>query len=116
MLEKNLGRDIAKYYDGGYTMENSNGQKPIRHSYQARIIINQLTVAYLNNRAPSFEVTVDSQHKLNSHSSVFVFKAAKVIPGVKSYYSDFSLIVRHYLLTTLKYPGLRRYYTTCNCM
>lgn len=39
LLEKNLGRDIAKYYDGGYTMENSNGQKPIRHTYQARAII-----------------------------------------------------------------------------
>jgi hypothetical protein len=97
-------------------MENSNGQKPISHTYQARSIINQLTVAYLNTRAPTFDVTVESQHNLNTHSSVFVFKSPTIIPGVKSYYSDFSLLGRHYLLTTPLYPGLRRYYTTCNCM
>lgn len=62
MLEKNLGRDIAKYFDGGYTMENSSGQKPIRHTYQARAIIDQLTVAYLNNRAPTFDVTLEEMH------------------------------------------------------
>ena len=25
LIEKNVGRDIAKYFDGGYHMENSNG-------------------------------------------------------------------------------------------
>ena len=40
LLEKNIGRDVSKYFDGGYIMENSGGHenaictpKPCNHSF-----------------------------------------------------------------------------------
>ena len=40
LINKNVGRDISKYFDGGYVMENGSflskgiwAQKPWRHSF-----------------------------------------------------------------------------------
>lgn len=40
LIEKNIGRDISKYFDGGYQMENNKGLLPFTHSNVARKIVN----------------------------------------------------------------------------
>lgn len=51
VLQHNVGRDISKFFYGGYTLENSSG-KPYTHSNIAWIIVNGLQVAILNKSAP----------------------------------------------------------------
>ena len=47
LLDFHVGRDISKYFYGGYVLENGTGLKPHRHSNVARMIVNDLTVAKL---------------------------------------------------------------------
>ena len=46
LLQQTLGRDISKYFYGGYSLEPQT-VSPHRHSDQARQIVNSLTVARL---------------------------------------------------------------------
>eukprot|EP00347_Sterkiella_histriomuscorum_P018766 403344262 len=47
VIDKNVGRDISKFFDGGYTLENKAGVKPCNHSFQARMIVNSLAIGQL---------------------------------------------------------------------
>ena len=47
LLDFHVGRDIGKYFYGGYVLENGTGLKPCRHSNVARMIVNDLAVAKL---------------------------------------------------------------------
>ena len=58
LIEKNIGRDIGKYFDGGYQMENNRGLKPWTHTYQSRRIIERLAIGYLIGPAPTFEAQI----------------------------------------------------------
>ena len=48
VLEHNVGRDISKFFHGGYSLDGNSGSNPAkghRHSNYARIIVNQLACA-----------------------------------------------------------------------
>lgn len=45
LIEKNIGRDISKYFHGGYSYEPLLGAKNHAHSNYARTIVNSLIVA-----------------------------------------------------------------------
>ena len=45
MLEKNNGKDISKYFHGGYSFEPLQGAANHKHSNYAREIVNSLIVA-----------------------------------------------------------------------
>jgi cytochrome b involved in lipid metabolism len=48
VLKQNIGRDVSKYFYGGYSLEGNLGAAPAqgyRHSNYARIIVNQLAIA-----------------------------------------------------------------------
>ncbi len=47
LIKKNIGRDIGKYFDGGYLMENNKGLTPFTHSYQSRFIVEKLAIGFL---------------------------------------------------------------------
>jgi hypothetical protein len=42
-----MGRDISKFFYGGYALENRNGLKPYNHSNLARVTANSLVVGRL---------------------------------------------------------------------
>lgn len=54
LIDSTVGRDVSKYFYGGYKMENNkhNMDGPYRHSMSARKIVQGLIVARLNNPAP----------------------------------------------------------------
>ncbi|TNV80991.1 hypothetical protein FGO68_gene3814 [Halteria grandinella] len=112
-LQANIGRDIAKFFDGGYSMES--GVNPVNHSYQALRVFDKLTIGYLNNQAVQSEAKIASYLYLNKHTAIIKFSTPKVVQGMKSYYSRFKDHGRHFQLA---FPKLKivRYYTTCNCM
>ena len=51
VIEQNIGRDVSKFFHGGYSMEPSNKQKPYRHSNMARVAANQMIIGTLHRPA-----------------------------------------------------------------
>ncbi len=48
LLSYNIGRDISKFFYGGYQLENYTGRNTVQnHSGIARTIVNKLVVARL---------------------------------------------------------------------
>ena len=45
LLDFHVGKDVSKYFYGGYVLENGTGLKPYRHSNVARMIVNDIIVA-----------------------------------------------------------------------
>jgi len=48
-LEHNIGRDISKFFHGGYTLEFTQKLHTYKHSSDARRLANKLIVARLDN-------------------------------------------------------------------
>ena len=48
LIDYNIGRDISKYFYGGYVMEHSSGIKPTKHSNVAKSIVNGLIIGKIN--------------------------------------------------------------------
>jgi len=44
VINHNIGRDISKFFYGGYTLENYEGLKPYTHSNIARTVVNTIIV------------------------------------------------------------------------
>lgn len=51
-LNHNIGRDVSKYFHGGYSLENINPVKNWRHSSDARMIVNSLIIGRFIDEAP----------------------------------------------------------------
>ena len=46
-LKANIGRDVSKYFYGGYSLENINKVDPHTHSTAARRLVDKFAIAYL---------------------------------------------------------------------
>jgi cytochrome b involved in lipid metabolism len=44
-LDHNIGKDVSKFFYGGYSMENESGLAPHTHSNDARKALNTLVFA-----------------------------------------------------------------------
>lgn len=58
LIDHNIGRDISKFFYGGYLLENGQGMKPHTHSNVATHIINSLVIARLETKGKSFNARV----------------------------------------------------------
>jgi cytochrome b involved in lipid metabolism len=47
-LEHNIGRDVSKFFYGGYALENENKMEAHTHSNTARKVVNSLIKYRLN--------------------------------------------------------------------
>lgn len=54
VINQNIGRDITKFFYGGYQLENASKMKPYFHSNIARSVVNGLIIGRLNLKAPKF--------------------------------------------------------------
>jgi stearoyl-CoA desaturase (delta-9 desaturase) len=59
LLEQNLGRDISKFFYGGFTTENINKVKPYNHSLDARKAVNRLSIGRLVEKVPKRLMVID---------------------------------------------------------
>ncbi len=51
VLMHNIGRDVSKFFHGGYSLEDNMGRKPAQgymHSSLARMVVNDLAIATYN--------------------------------------------------------------------
>lgn len=55
LLQANIGRDISKYFYGGYQMENYSPVSTLHnHTNIARYVVNTLAIARLERHVPRF--------------------------------------------------------------
>eukprot|EP00347_Sterkiella_histriomuscorum_P019560 403341168 len=116
VIAQNVGRDITKFFYGGYQMENYGNQKPYFHSNVARAVVNQLIIGKLNIKAPKFIIQAVGKYPLNSSTTCFVFRSHTKVPGISKYYGDIQMIGKHYLISSLDQFVIRRQYTITNCL
>ena len=52
-LYQNIGRDVSKFFHGGYSLENKSKVPEHRHSNDARMIVNDLIIGKFESSSPS---------------------------------------------------------------
>jgi cytochrome b involved in lipid metabolism len=74
LINFHIGRDISKYFYGGYVLEHSSGMKPINHSNIARYIVNRLIIGKINKDSHTFESPITHSCAINSNTKVLAMK------------------------------------------
>jgi hypothetical protein len=121
-LQRSVGRDISKYFYGGFYILGENGsQEPHRHSLKAFGIAKRMVVARLAGQDFASEVTVAriaKKIKDNQTTDTFCFETLDRSPDLKfsKFFEDNSVMGYHYLLSASSDPFTFRQYTVCNAM
>ncbi|CDW80902.1 cytochrome b5-like heme steroid binding domain containing protein [Stylonychia lemnae] len=119
-LEANIGRDVSKFFYGGYSLENYTKLPPLHtHSNMARYIVNGLIVAQLDNLATSqvANMRIKSSNNVNKLTQTIIFEREdNQQVGFQRYFKDIQMIGRHYLVRSIKNKQVKRHYTVANCM
>jgi len=106
-LANNIGRDISKFFYGGYSLENTNKVGQHLHSNDAIKIVNHLQIGILVDEAKVRLMKVDSvDRRATKSGSIKTFKFTDVPEGDnygkmvdgKCSINNISQIGRHYLL------------------
>jgi hypothetical protein len=117
VLRHNIGRDVSKFFYGGYSMENKNFPKPFTHSNMARKVVNSIIVGTLEAKAPEGVYKIIERAKVNDSTHTITFKSVSDVPSkARLFYKDLSMIGKHFLIRDVKKPRVRRHYTISNCM
>lgn len=54
LIDFHIGRDVSKFFYGGYVLENQSGMTPHTHSNVARSIVNRIAIAKLIEPSETF--------------------------------------------------------------
>ena len=117
-LTHNYGRDITKFFIGGYQMVNKQGKWPHTHSKFALDIVKSLVVGVLDGqtlvREELFRLT--SKSPVNQGTATFTFTTVDNEPVVncKNWYGDPAMVGRHFLVYCVRTPNVKRQYTICS--
>lgn len=126
-LIHNIGRDISKYYYGGYSLEGNGGARPAKghtHTTYADRIIKELAIArYLDSRQVATtrcRVREDLTQSINTTTKLIVFENCENdnegVVNFKTHYPNNNFLANHFLITDLKRNNIARHYTICNTM
>jgi cytochrome b involved in lipid metabolism len=69
-LQHNIGRDVCKFFYGGYSLENTNEMKPWVHTNNARKALNTLIMATFKQETPTRPMIVESTNTANESGSI----------------------------------------------
>lgn len=75
LIKQNIGRDISKFFYGGYVLSNYKGAKPYNHSNFARLQVNSMIIGILEKKIDSSSFKIQEVSKVNDLTSTFVFKS-----------------------------------------
>jgi len=142
-LVQNVGRDISKFFYGGYSLENNLGPKPSRghsHSNYAKMIVNDLVVAVYEKSIQTQISECYSDLKLTemwneSTGTVYLKTLDQTkVANFRSFFPGLEFIGKHYKVrafnnfnfdastSKLSYKimekklDVERHYTICNVM
>ena len=83
VIQHNAGRDISKFFFGGYSLENYPGAKGHNHSNFARMIANDLAIANLQMDIPVstniVRINNEKCHNVNKSTKTFFLEADSVV-------------------------------------
>ncbi len=79
VLERNVGRDISKFFYGAFVFENTGGRRPHLHSNFARKAVHSLIIGHLWQKAKTTKGNICEKQKVNDDIAVFIFKTGKSI-------------------------------------
>lgn len=84
-LRQNIGRDVSKYFHGGYSMENISKVDNHRHSRDAQMIVNALTIGrYVDKAETKMMKVAGVDRKANKAGTCQTFKWKEVKRSVTS--------------------------------
>lgn len=98
VLTANIGRDISKFFYGGYQYENFKGKNDIHtHSAEARALCQEMVIGVLEkNYASEFSAKLSQvSEQVGTATNTFIFKSNEARVGVQTYYSDINMIGKH---------------------
>lgn len=101
LLNKNVGRDISKYFHGGYAYEPISGAANHAHSNYARKIVNSLIVARYVGKRDSAIMSTKVSSPVSSGISTFTMQVrgqSKLPTQFKNFYSDLDFVGKHFLV------------------
>lgn len=127
VLQHNIGRDVSKFFHGGYSLEGNMGRgapaQGYMHSTFARKIVNDLAIA---SYAPHMTVSTticrvreDLCVEVSPNTKTIVFENVDgaTVPNFKSHFPSISYAAKHFLIRSLEGPNaIARHYTICNAM
>jgi hypothetical protein len=125
LLTHNIGRDISKFFHGGYSLEDNLGGQPAAghpHSNQARIVVNKLIIAQFQKeievQSTICELVDKDSHKINETTKVLYLKSlgGEPVPNFKNFYPGLSAVGKHFLVRNMEGKKVARHYTVCNVM
>ena len=65
-LKQNIGRDISKFFHGGYSLENKIKVHEHRHSNDARKIVNDLIIGKLERASTFRQMKIKSLDRISN--------------------------------------------------
>ena len=126
VIEHCVGTDIAKFFYGGYSLEDNMLPTPafgFRHSNYARVIANDLAIGRFDCSIDGSAVSLcrlrdDLDNKVNNLTRSFVLETLDRLPrkNYKTYYPGMKHLTRHFWIRNMNNPKVIRHYTTCNAM
>ena len=132
LIEYCIGRDISKFYYGGYALDNNDikgKSKRHAHSNISHLQVQSLIIARLipnpndlskSAQATKFEAVIKERQEVTKGTNTLVFsissssKESNYLPS--NYYEDIQMIGRHYLISEVGRHKVKRHFTIANCM
>jgi len=119
-IEKNFGRDIAKFYYGNYSLTNGKLSKSHTHGGQANSILMSMIVGVIDDQHDVVEMPtkIFAKHTFTDTIATFTFKSVngKNIRNYKGWYQDLSMVAKHFTVSSQALPHIKRQYTICQTM
>lgn len=125
VLNHNIGRDISKFFHGGYSLENNLGPRPAagyKHSNVARQVVNSLIIAQFqkeNQVQSTLCRLIDSESQMVNQTTKVLYlqeSNGRIVPNFKPFYPGLSSLGLHFLVRCLTGTKPARHYTVCNVM
>ena len=125
MLSHNIGRDVSKFFYGGYSMEGNLNGKPQSghiHTNYARMIVNDLIIGQYEKQVTAqstiCRIKMESTQAVNDSTAIFHFEAEdkQAVPNFKEFHAGLSMMTKHFLIRCMDNEKLYRHYTICNAM
>ena len=119
-IRKNFGRDIAKFYYGNYALTNGMLTTPHTHGGQANLILRSMIVGVIEDQHDAVEepTKIFAKHELTDNIATFTFKKldGKKVRNFKGWYFDLGMVAKHFTVSSLALPHIKRQYTICQTM
>lgn len=122
MLKHNIGKDVSKFFYGGYSLDgnemgvNANGHF---HSNFARKLVNRLAIAQYESFNASVEtckLTVKDRITVTTHTFRFKVAEKKPVEHFRSFYPGLRDLGKNFLVSNVPEQGeqiVSRQYSIC---